>query len=435
MELRFDEPLQPAKKPPPHAIPNSAGASQFAEAQVGSKRDRTLSLEFANVPTTINCAGGGSTSGPPSRRFQTDLFMSNLHTSLYSWHVDHKARIVPFGGWAMPVQYAGIAVEHKAVRSSAGLFDISHMARINFGGPDALNLLERVFTNSVATMKNGQVRYGLVCKEDGGILDDILVYRWPYGFAAVVNASNREKILTWLEQHRAGLNLEIDDRTFATTMVAVQGPKSVELVTGMFADDVTKLKYYYAAPTRYKDQPCVVSRTGYTGEDGFEVMVSNARGILIWQDFIDKGAMPCGLGARDTLRLEAAMPLYGHELNETIDPVHAGLAWAVKLDKGEFIGREAIQKAAEHVMERSIRAGLEVEGKRAAREGSSIIVTDSTPVGTVSSGSFCPWLDKSLAMGYIDARFAVPGTRLMIDVRSSILNAAVVPLPFYSRKK
>src|SRR5262245_49930145 len=254
--------------------------------------------------------------------------------------------MVPFAGWAMPVQYAGIAAEHKAVRAAAGLFDISHMGRLSFGGPDALALLEKVFTNSVATMKDGQVRYGLVCNEKGGILDDILVYRWPYGFAAVVNASNREKILAWLEKHRVGLNVQIQDQTFDTTMVAVQGPRSVELVAGMFADDVSKLKYYYATPTRYRDKGCVVSRTGYTGEDGFEVMVPNALGLTIWEDFVAKGAVPCGLGARDTLRLEAAMPLYGHELNETINPIQAGLSWAVKLDKGDFVGRAALQTAA-----------------------------------------------------------------------------------------
>ena len=361
--------------------------------------------------------------------------MSNLRTPLHQWHVEHKARMVPFGGWDMPVQYAGIAAEHKAVRTAAGLFDISHMARINFAGPDALTLLERVFTNSVATMKEGQVRYGLVCREDGGILDDILVYRWPYGFAAVVNASNREKILDWLGSHRTGHNVEFTDRTFATTMIAVQGPKSIELVKGMFADDVSKLKYYYATPTRYQDQPCVVSRTGYTGEDGLEVIVSNALGLALWEEFIRRGAVPCGLGARDTLRLEAAMPLYGHELNETINPIQAGLAWAVKLDKGDFIGRHAIQKAAEHTKDQTTRVGLLVEGKRAAREGSPILANEETPIGAVSSGSYCPWLDQSVAMGYIDAKFTTPGTSLRIDVRGSMLNAAVVPLPFYSRKK
>ena len=221
--------------------------------------------------------------------------MSNLRTPLYQWHVEHKARMVPFGGWEMPVQYAGIAAEHRAVRTSAGLFDVSHMARLSFGGPDALTLLERTFTNSVAAMKHFQVRYGLVCRDDGGILDDILVYRWPYGFAAVVNAGNREKILGWLERHRAGLTVDVADRTFATTMIAIQGPKSVELVAGMFADDATALKYYFAVPTRYRDQGCVVSRTGYTGEDGFEVMLPNALGLTLWDELIGKGAVPCGL--------------------------------------------------------------------------------------------------------------------------------------------
>jgi aminomethyltransferase len=339
--------------------------------------------------------------------------------------------MVPFGGWDMPVQYAGIAAEHKAVRTAAGLFDISHMARVSFGGPDALALLEKVFTNSVATMKDGQVRYGLVCNETGGILDDILVYRWPYGYAAVINASNREKILAWLDKQKAGLNVTIQDQTFDTTMVAVQGPKSVELVAGMFADDVTKLKYYFATPTRYRDKGCVVSRTGYTGEDGFEVMVPNALGVTVWEEFVGKGAMQCGLGSRDTLRLEAAMPLYGHELNESIDPIQAGLAWAVKLDKGEFIGRAAL---AAHDKTKPIRVGLEVDGKRAAREGSAILTATDSPAGTVTSGSFCPWLDKSLAMGYVAPALAVPGTKLKIDVRGSTLDATVVPLPFYKRK-
>jgi len=358
--------------------------------------------------------------------------MSNLRTPLYQWHVDHKARMVPFGGWEMPVQYAGIAAEHRAVRTAAGLFDISHMARVSFGGPDALALLEKVFTNSVATMKDGQVRYGLVCKEDGGILDDILVYKWPYGYAAVINASNREKILAWLEKQKAGLNVQIQDQTFDTTMVAVQGPRSVELVAGVFADDVTNLKYYFATPTRYRDAGCVVSRTGYTGEDGFEVMAPNALGVTVWEEFIARGAVPCGLGARDTLRLEAAMPLYGHELNESIDPIQAGLAWAVKLDKGDFIGRAAL---GAHHNNKPVRVGLEVEGKRAAREGSAILASDDSTAGTVTSGSFCPWLDKSLAMGYVAPALAAVGTKLKIDVRGSTLDATVVALPFYKRPK
>jgi aminomethyltransferase len=360
--------------------------------------------------------------------------MSNLRTPLYQWHVDHKARMVPFGGWEMPVQYAGIGPEHKAVRASAGLFDISHMARVSFGGKDALALLEHVFTNSVATMKDGQVRYGLVCNESGGILDDILVYKWPYGYAAVINASNREKILAWLKVHAAGRDVQIHDQTLDTTMIAVQGPKSVQLVAGLFADDVSGLKYYFATPSRYKDKPCVVSRTGYTGEDGFEVIVPNALGVTLWDEFISKGAVPCGLGARDTLRLEAAMPLYGHELNETIDPIHAGLSWAVKLDKGAFIGRDAIQKAAADTT-KPVRVGLEIEGKRAAREGCAITDADGATVGTVTSGSLCPHLDKSLAMGYVAPQVAAVGSALDVDLRGTKLPATVVPLPFYKRKK
>lgn len=360
--------------------------------------------------------------------------MSNLRTPLYQWHVDHKARMVPFGGWEMPVQYAGIGPEHKAVRSSAGLFDIAHMARVNFDGPDVLAFLEKVFTNAVATMKDGQVRYGLVCKDDGGILDDILVYRQPGGYAAVVNASNREKILAWFEQHRPGFAVEIEDRTFATTMIAVQGPKSAELVAGMFADDVSALRYYFGMPTHYLGNPCAVSRTGYTGEDGFEVVVPNSLGESLWNEFVSRGAVPCGLGARDTLRLEAAMPLYGHELTESVNPIQAGLGWAVKLDKGDFIGRAALQAAAANATA-PVRVGLEIEGKRAAREGCPIIASSGSPVGTVTSGSLCPWLDKSLAMGYVEPSSAATGTKLEVDLRGTKLPATVVPLPFYKRTK
>jgi aminomethyltransferase len=358
--------------------------------------------------------------------------MSNRRTALYPWHADHKARIVPFAGWDMPVQYAGVIAEHKAVRTAAGLFDVSHMARLSFAGTDAQALLETVFTNSVGTMKDFQVRYGLVCNEHGGILDDVLVYRWPYGYAMVVNASNREKIVGWLQRHAAGKDVQIQDQTEATAMVAVQGPKAVELVAGMFADDVTGLKYYFARPTRYRDQGCVVSRTGYTGEDGFEVLLPNALAVTLWEELVGQGAVPCGLGARDTLRLEAAMPLYGHELTEATDPIQAGLGWAVKPDKGDFIGRAAIQALPP---DRPVRVGLELEGKRAAREGSTVKLGDGRRVGAVTSGSYAPWLEKSIAMGYVEPGSAAVGTRLAVDVRGSLIPATVVGLPFYKRKK
>jgi len=359
--------------------------------------------------------------------------MSNLRTALYDWHVQHKARMVPFAGWDMPVQYAGIIEEHKAVRGAAGIFDISHMARISLDGPDALRLLEAVFTNSVATMKVGQVRYGLVCNDAGGILDDILVYRWAEGFHIVVNGSNRIKILDWLKhvQMRIASSVPVVDHTLGTVMMALQGPKSLELVRGMFADDVTTLKYYFAMPTTYQGEPCVVSRTGYTGEDGFEVWCAPDPGLTLWKEFIAKGTLPCGLGARDTLRLEAAMPLYGHELNETTTPLQAQLAWAVKFDKGDFVGRSALDHAKSGP---TVRVGLEFEGKRAAREGSGLFAGEE-PVGTVTSGSFVPHLEKSIAMGFVPPMYAPLGTELLVDVRGTKLPAKVVAMPFYKRSK
>ncbi|QEL13212.1 glycine cleavage system aminomethyltransferase GcvT [Limnoglobus roseus] len=359
--------------------------------------------------------------------------MANLRTALYDAHVAQHARMVPFAGWDMPVQYASIIEEHKAVRSAVGMFDVSHMARFSFGGTDAAALLEKVFTNSVATMKEMQVRYGLVCNADGGTLDDVIVYRWPYGYAMVANGSNHDKILAWLKQHATG-DVQITDETPSTVMLAVQGPKAIDAVAGLFPDDVSKLKYFFALPTRYHDRGCVVSRTGYTGEDGFEITVPNELGVALWDAMLARGVKPCGLGSRDTLRLEAAMPLYGHELTEKIDPLQAGLDWAVKLNK-DFIGRDALKSASEAAGHRPKRVGLLLEGKRAARQECVLLADESTPVGVVTSGSFVPWLDQSIAMGYVAPRHAAPGTPLLVDIRGTHVPAAVVPLPFYSRKK
>ncbi|MCS6863978.1 MAG: glycine cleavage system aminomethyltransferase GcvT [Gemmataceae bacterium] len=358
--------------------------------------------------------------------------MANHRTPLYRWHVEHQARMVPFSGWDMPVQYTGIAAEHHAVRTAVGIFDISHMARVNVHGPEALALLEKVFTNAVATMTVGQVRYGLICNENGGVLDDILVYRWSDSFSAVINASNREKILAWWEQHRTG-EVIIDDRTFDTTMVAIQGPQAADMVSAIFGESVRTLKYYHAKPIRYREGDGFISRTGYTGEDGFEVVVPHAVGQPLWEEVVTRGAVPCGLGARDTLRLEAGMPLYGHELKESINPIQAGLGWAVKFDKGPFIGREALLAATTDTTQPR-RIGLELDSPRAAREGCPIVAAGDN-IGTVTSGSLSPWLKKSLAMGYVRPAFTSPGTLLAVDVRGALLHAKVVPLPFYRRTK
>ncbi|MBI3411425.1 MAG: glycine cleavage system aminomethyltransferase GcvT [Planctomycetes bacterium] len=356
-----------------------------------------------------------------------------LRTVLHDWHVAHGARMVDFGGWDMPVQYSTIIEEHTAVRTGAGIFDVSHMGRLSFGGPDAMALIQRIYTNNAATMKDMQVRYGLVCNDQGGIRDDVLVYRWPYGWLMVVNASNRTKVVAWINESRGSLNFQMTDQTLTTCMIAVQGPKAVELCRGLTETDASKLSYYFAAPTRYAGQGCVVSRTGYTGEDGLEFMVNAQQGVQLWEELVKRGAKACGLGARDTLRLEAAMPLYGHELNEDIDPFQARLGWAVKLDKGDFRGREALERR-QHDPALRKRVGLELEGKRIAREGANIM-TDDNPVGTVCSGTFGPTLQKTIAMAYVDPACTPPGTPVSVDIRGALAPARVVPLPFYKRAK
>ncbi len=356
-------------------------------------------------------------------------------TPLYDWHLAHGARMVDFGGWDMPVQYTTISEEHNAVRTAAGLFDVSHMGRLSFAGPDSLAVIQYVWTNDASTMKEGQVRYGLICNERGGVLDDVLVYRWPYGYTMVVNAGNREKIVAWLAQHKGTQSVEVSDRTKDTVMAAVQGPKAMEIVRGLLETDPTQLAYYHAAPTRYRDKGCVVSRTGYTGEDGVEIIVPASIGAGLFDELTSRGARPCGLGARDTLRLEAAMPLYGHELTEEIDPLQAGLSWAVKSNKDEFLGRDALLRKQQDKT-RPMRVGLELGGKRIAREGAVVFFSGPpSPCGNVTSGTFAPTVQKAIAMAYVAPTCAAVGTALAVDVRGKPEPAQVVPLPFYRRPK
>ena len=354
-------------------------------------------------------------------------------TVLHDWHVARGARMVDFAGWDMPVQYTSIIEEHTAVRSEAGLFDISHMGRLSFGGPDALALIQKVFTNNAATLKDFQVRYGLICNDLGGIRDDVLVYRWPYGYAMVVNASNREKMVAWLAESKSSFNVEVRDQTKDTCMIAVQGPRALELCRGLTEADADKLGYYFATPTTYEGKPCVVSRTGYTGEDGVEYMVAAGQGLQLWEELFRRGGKPCGLGARDTLRLEAAMPLYGHELSEEIDPFQASLGWAVKLEKGEFRGREALLARCQDANLKH-RVGLELQGKRIAREGAKVLAKGKE-IGSVSSGTFGPTVNKSIAMAYLDPSCKEPGTSVDIDIRGKMEPGRIVPLPLYHRPK
>ncbi len=343
--------------------------------------------------------------------------------------------MVNFAGWDMPVQYTSIVAEHHAVRRAAGLFDIAHMGRLRFTGPDAALFLDYLVTNDVPALAVGQIKYALVTNERGGILDDVLVYRLAGSHLLVVNASNRLKILDWIEQHRGSFAVTVEDQTVSQFMLALQGPLAQSLLQPLVDVDLAQVKYYFGHPARVQGEAGYVSRTGYTGEDGFEVIVPASRALALWEALIAAGAprglLPAGLGCRDTLRLEAGMPLYGHELSEATDPFTAGLAFGVRLDEKDFIGREALV-AAKANPDRLRRVGLELASKRIAREGTLVFEGDCE-IGRVTSGTFSPTLEKSIAMAYVPGSAAAVGTPLSVDIRGSREPAKVVKLPFYKR--
>lgn len=356
-------------------------------------------------------------------------------TPLHSWHQAHGARLVEFGGWSMPVQYTSIVDEHQAVRQRVGLFDISHMGRLTFTGAGSEPWLENATTNHVARLAVDQIQYSLMANGGGGIIDDILVYRIAYGYAVVCNASNRGAVVAQFERLKHGVDAVLVDRTGDTAMIAVQGPKALETVQPLFNAPLAPVKYYRLVMGRVLENvDAIVSRTGYTGEDGFELIIAAHEAERVWNALLEGGKgfgiAPCGLGARDTLRFEAAMPLYGHELSETTNAYAAGVGWAVKLGKGEFLGREALK--AFKANPGQVRVGLRLEGKRIARQG-SLVRREGADVGLVTSGTFAPTLGQSLAMALVDPSASTVGTRLVVDVRGREEAAEVIALPFYKR--
>ena len=335
----------------------------------------------------------------------------------------------------MPVQYTTIIEEHTAVRQRVGLFDISHMGRLTFDGPGILEWLERVTTNQVARLADNQIQYSLMTNEQGGVIDDILVYRQPFAYLMVCNASNRAKVVDQLERHRRETTGTFRDRTEGTAMIAVQGPRALETLQPLIDRPIESVRYYHLTMGRLLGRiDTVVSRTGYTGEDGFELIVGGDSALDVWNALLESGKAhgiaPCGLGARDTLRLEAGMPLYGHELGETIDPYSAGLSWAVKLDKGDFVGREALmlKKSAPPLA----RIGLIMEGRRIARQD-AIVLAGEKEAGLVTSGTFSPTLQANVAMAMVNPRIVTDGTPLSVDIRGHREAARLVKLPFYKR--
>ena len=349
--------------------------------------------------------------------------------------------MVDFAGWSMPVQYGSIIEEHKQTRTAAGIFDVSHMGRFYFDGDNIDQFLDRLTTRRVAGMDVGRIRYSLMTNDKGTILDDVLVYRLgkPDGsdfYMMVANASNREKIANWINQNiGADDNITLNDRTTETAMIAVQGPKANEVVAELADINPADLKYYTGTVTQVCGHEAVVSRTGYTGEDGCEIIAEGANAIEICQQIqglvskINGG--PAGLGARDTLRLEAAMPLYGHELSEEINAAQTDLGFAMNFKDREFCGRAAIL-AAKKDDSLPVRIGLELEGRRAARENCDIVIGDQK-VGFITSGTFGPTLQKAISMGYINKEHAEIGKEVTIDIRGKSAAAKIVELPFYSR--
>ena len=364
--------------------------------------------------------------------------MALLETPLNAWHAAHGGRLVDFAGWSMPVQYTSIVAEHTATRTAAGLFDISHMGRLRFDGAGANAFLDGLVTRRISDLKPGGIRYGLVTNEAGGILDDVLVYHISDAaggtyYLMVVNASNREKILEWIRPRLVGLDdVVLTDATRDWAMIAVQGPRAIELAQPLVDTSIAAMKYYTGVECRISGHGGIVSRTGYTGEDGCEIILGDAAVTSVWQQLIDAGATPAGLGCRDTLRLEAAMPLYGHELSESINPFTAGLAYAVNLEGRCFPGAAALAKFKDDPS-LPVRVGLELESKRVPREGFAI-TAGGQRVGETTSGTFSPTLNKPIAMGYVPRKYSEPGTTLGIDIRGREEPARVVKLPFYRRQ-
>ncbi len=360
-----------------------------------------------------------------------------LKTPLHDTHVAFEARMVEFAGWSMPMSYAGITAEHKHTRAAASMFDVSHMGRLTLTGSDCEKFLNRICTRNLTDAQIGRCYYSHVCKEDGGILDDVIVSRFENHWGMVCNASNREKMVDWLNKHRKGTNVELTDNTVQTAMLAIQGPKTMELAEQITGQDLSALKRYHLRVFEFAMLQIVVYRSGYTGEDGIEVVVPAGAVKMLAPKILGTPSKPhpiikpAGLGARDTLRIEAGMPLYGQELTEDIDSLSASQGWCVDLNK-DFIGADAMRKIKEKGLERRL-VGIELDGKRIARRHHKVY-EGAKLIGDVTSGTLSPTLGKSIAMAYVDAPYCEPETKAIVELGSKRVEARIVPLPFYKRQ-
>jgi aminomethyltransferase len=356
-------------------------------------------------------------------------------TPLYDVHVQSGARMVEFAGWDMPVQYTGVLDEHEAVRTRAGLFDVSHMGEVVFRGPKALASLNRIFTNDLTKVADGQAQYGCLCRENGGIVDDVVVYRRSAEDLLVcVNAGNRDKDFAWLRDHagEAQVKNESDD----WVQLALQGPRAAAILQPLTGLDLSRVKTFHFAEGVVAGVPCTIARTGYTGEDGFELFCRPDQGPELWTALVEagkgEGLVPAGLGARDTLRLEVAYRLYGNDMDDVTTPLEAGLGWVVKLDKGDFIGREALVRQKAAGLSRKL-VGFVLTDAGIARHGFDVL-HDGKKVGVVASGTKSPTLKTSIGLAYVPPALAAEGSTFAVDIRGRPAAAQVVKTPFYARK-
>lgn len=368
--------------------------------------------------------------------------MSELkRTPLYDTHIALGARMVEFGGWEMPVQYSGILDEHHAVRNAAGLFDIDHMGQFDVTGKDALPFLQHVLTADISKLEMNRAGYAILCYADGGVIDDTFVYKLPgktkgtFKYMVVVNASNRAKDFAWLNAQRGKFRVALEDVSEQFCMLALQGPCAEEVLQKLESFDVSKLKYHHARAFKIHGARGLLARTGYTGEDGFELFVPIQYGKHVWDAILaagkDVGVKPIGLGARDSLRFEAKMPLYGHEMDAQTTPLEAGLGWACALDK-PFIGRDALLKQKLEGVKKKL-VGFEMVERGIARNGHAI-AKEGKVIGIVTTGMFSPTLQKNIGLGFVPPEFATIGTEFDVVIRGNALKASVIKTPFYANR-
>jgi aminomethyltransferase len=364
-------------------------------------------------------------------------------TALYQRHKDLGARIIPFAGWEMPVQYEGIINEHRAVRNKAGMFDLGHMGEFLVTGPDALAFLQFTTTNDLSSLAPGQAKYTLLPNENGGVVDDLIVYRNPEGedgYTVVMNASNADRDVAWwneLRARRGDMDVTLRDISPETGMIAIQGPLALQITARVTDIDLDALEYFTWVNATVAGVPAKLARTGYTGEDGFEVYAPNDQIATIWEALMEAGQedgiVPVGLGARDTLRMEARMPLYGQELSDDISPYEAGLGWAVNLDKGDFIGRDLMADAkANKPARRSV--GFKLTGRGGAPRTHYPVAVDGEIIGEVTSGAMSPTIGENIGLALIKREYAGVGKPLQVMIRDRPVEAIQVKTPFYKRK-